>query len=134
MVYSIFIYLHVIVCIGLIAIVLVQAGRGGGLSETFSGAEAIFGTKTNAMLTKATALFAIIFFITCLSLALISKQRSQSLIEGKKITVKPQTNTSQTHDTAQETINQQNLQSNQTQTQSPPTNTTQKVPEQKEQK
>lgn len=134
MLYGIFIYLHVIICIGLIAIVLVQAGRGGGLSETFSQAESIFGTKTNIMLTKATTLFAIIFFITCLSLAFISKQRSQSLIEGKKIPVKAQTKTSQPQDTAQETKNLQNPPLNQVQTQSPPTNTTQKVSEQKEQK
>lgn len=85
MFYGILIFIHVIVCIGLIGIVLIQAGRGGGLSESFSGAESIFGTKTNAFLTRATSIFAVIFFITCLSLAFLSKQRSKSLLEGKKI-------------------------------------------------
>ena len=85
MVYGILIGLHIIVCVGLIIIVLIQAGRGGGLAESFSGAESIFGTKTNAFLTKSTSVFAIIFFITCLSLAFVSKQRSQSLLEGKRL-------------------------------------------------
>lgn len=85
MFYGSLIFIHVIVCIGLIGIVLIQAGRGGGLSESFSGAESIFGTKTNALLTRATSIFAVIFFITCLSLAFLSKQRSKSLLEGKKI-------------------------------------------------
>lgn len=88
MLYGILIAVHVIACITLIGIVLVQAGRGGGLTETFSGAESIFGTKTNSFLTRSTTVLAIAFFVTCLSLAFISKQRSRSLLEGKRIPVK----------------------------------------------
>ncbi len=88
MLYGILIAFHVIACVVLIGIVLVQAGRGGGLTETFSGAESIFGTKTNSFLTRATTVLAILFFVTCLSLAFISKQRSRSLLEGKRIPVK----------------------------------------------
>ena len=91
MFYGILIFIHIVVSIGLIGIVLIQAGRGGGLSESFSGAESIFGTKTNALLTRATSIFAVIFFITCLSLAFLSKQRSKSLLEGKKIPSQVQT-------------------------------------------
>ena len=85
MFYGLLIFLHVIICMCLIVIVLIQAGRGGGLAENFSSAESIFGTKTNALLTRATTIFAITFFITCLSLAVISKQRSKSLINTKNI-------------------------------------------------
>ncbi len=89
MLYGTIIFFHIIVCVGLILVVLVQAGRGGGLAESFSGAESIFGTKTNAFLTKATTVFAVAFFITCLSLTFVSKQRSKSLLEGKNIKSSP---------------------------------------------
>jgi len=72
--------LHVIFCILLIIVILIQAGRGGGLVEMLSGAESIFGTKTSALLTKATTILSVAFFITCLSLALLSAKRSHSLI------------------------------------------------------
>ena len=89
MLYGTIIFFHILVCIGLILVVLVQAGRGGGLAESFSGAESILGTKTNAFLTKATTVFAVGFFITCLSLTFVSKQRSKSLLEGKNIKSTP---------------------------------------------
>jgi preprotein translocase subunit SecG len=82
MFYGILIAVHIIVCVFLIIVVLIQAGRGGGLAESFSGAESIFGTKTNALLTRTTTFFAVLFFITCLSLTILSKQRSASIIKG----------------------------------------------------
>ncbi|OGX51157.1 MAG: preprotein translocase subunit SecG [Omnitrophica WOR_2 bacterium RIFCSPLOWO2_12_FULL_46_30] len=85
MLYGILIFIHIFICVGLIAIVLLQAGRGGGLAESFSGAESIFGTKTNAFLTRATMLFAIVFLATCLSLAFLSRQRSRSIMAAQKI-------------------------------------------------
>lgn len=85
MFYGILIFIHLMFCVGLIAIVLLQSGRGGGLAESFSGAESIFGTKTNAFLTRATMFLAIVFIITCLTLAFISKQRSRSIMAAQKI-------------------------------------------------
>jgi preprotein translocase subunit SecG len=74
------IVIHVIVCIGLIGLVLIQRGRGSGLVESFQGVESMFGTKTNTFLTRTTTVLSIIFFITCLSLALISIRQSRSLM------------------------------------------------------
>jgi protein translocase, SecG subunit len=37
--------IHVVVCFLLICMILVQSGRGGGLIESFSGMESVFGTK-----------------------------------------------------------------------------------------
>jgi len=73
--------IHAVACFLLILIVLVQQGRGGGLIDSFSSAESIFGTKTNTFLVKSTSVLAVVFFITCLSLAFLSIQRSKSLIE-----------------------------------------------------
>jgi len=76
--------LHVLICFLLIVIILIQAGRGGGLVESFSGVESMFGPKTNAFLTRSTAVLSVLFFITCLSLALLSAQQSRSLMKNVK--------------------------------------------------
>ncbi len=73
--------IHIIACALLILIVLIQQGRGGGLVDSLSSAESIFGTKTNAFLIKSTSILAVIFFITCLTLAFLSIQKNKSLIE-----------------------------------------------------
>lgn len=86
MFYGFFIFIHIIVCVFLIIIVLIQAGRGGGLSESFSNAESVFGTKTNAFLVRATTVLAISFFISCLSLAFLSKQKTKSILKDTKTT------------------------------------------------
>jgi preprotein translocase subunit SecG len=78
------IIIHLIVCIALIGLVLIQRGRGAGLVESFSGVESMFGTKTNVFLTRATTILSILFFVTCLSLALISIKQSRSLMGNIK--------------------------------------------------
>ncbi|MCU0650713.1 MAG: preprotein translocase subunit SecG [Candidatus Omnitrophica bacterium] len=74
--------IHVIACAFLIAIVLIQRGRGGGFVSNLSGLETMFGTKTSAFLTKATTVSAVVFFITCLALAWLSIHKSKSLLDG----------------------------------------------------
>jgi len=76
--------IHVIICALLIIIILIQAGRGGGLVSGFSGVESMFGTKTNTFLTRTTTTLAILFFITCISLALLSVRQSRSLMRSLK--------------------------------------------------
>lgn len=75
---------HTFICLGLIALVLIQRGRGGGLIESFSGVESMFGTKTSVFLTKATTALSILFFVTCLSLAVIAARQSRSLMRDVK--------------------------------------------------
>ena len=87
MTYGIIVVIHAIVCAVLIFLILVQAGKGGGLIESFSSAEPMFGTKTSAFLTKATSFLAIAFFISCLSLAFLSIQQNKSVIERNLKTI-----------------------------------------------
>lgn len=87
--------IHVLACILLIIIILIQAGRGGGLVEGFSNVESMFGPKTNTFLTRTTTVFSVIFFITCLTLALLSARQSRSLMRDIQIT-EPKTSTSAT--------------------------------------
>ena len=75
-----FMFLHAIVSIMLLVIILMQSGRGGGLTEGFASAESMFGAKTNEFMIKATTLFASLFLITCLGLAVFSAQRGKSLM------------------------------------------------------
>jgi len=85
------IFLHVLICVLLITIILIQRGRGGGLVESFSDMESMFGTKTNAFLTRTTTILSALFFITCLVLAFISAQQAKSMIPD----VVPQTTKAQ---------------------------------------
>ena len=103
---------HVIACILLIVIILVQAGRGGGLVENFSGVESMFGTKTSAFLTRSTSVLSIIFFITCLSLAFMSSRQSKSLMSQRAIAntsadVKTQEKIPQQLDSQNKTVTEQ---------------------------
>jgi len=81
---TLIIVIHVIACLILIALVLVQRGRGAGLVESFAGVESMFGTKTNTFLTRTTTIMAIVFFLTCLSLAVLSVRQSKSLMSRIK--------------------------------------------------
>lgn len=78
--------IHVIICALLIGIILIQAGRGGGLVEGFSGVESMFGTKTSAFLTRTTTILSTIFFLTCVSLAVLSARQSRSLMKDIQVT------------------------------------------------
>jgi len=79
---TLLIVLHVVACGLLITLVLIQRGRGGGLVESFAGVESMFGTKTNAFLTRATTVLSVVFFFTCLSLAILSVKQSRSLLSN----------------------------------------------------
>ncbi len=76
------IIVHVFACLVLIGLVLIQRGRGAGLVEGFAGVESMFGTKTNTFLTRTTTILSVVFFITCLSLAVLSVRQSKSLMRN----------------------------------------------------
>ena len=84
------IIIHVTACVVLIVLVLIQRGRGAGLVESFAGVESMFGTKTSVFLTRITTIMSVIFFITCLALAVLSVRQSKSLMRGVR-SVKPKT-------------------------------------------
>ena len=82
MLYGLVMLIHVIVSLVLIAVILLQAGRGGGLSESFGGSstQTIFGTKTSVFLTRATAVSAVVYILTCLVLGVMTSHRGRSLV------------------------------------------------------
>jgi preprotein translocase subunit SecG len=73
--YGLLIVVHLIVCIALIAVVLVQSGKGGGLAGgAFGGsAQTVFGGRgATDFFTRATMVLGGAFFVTSLVLALLS--------------------------------------------------------------
>jgi preprotein translocase subunit SecG len=81
---------HIIVCVFLILVVLLQAGKGGGMGIAFGGggSQTVFGSSgAGNFLTRLTSITAVIFMITSLVLAHNSSaQDSKRLqrLEGKK--------------------------------------------------
>lgn len=77
---------HVFVCLFLIVVILLQAGRGQGLSWGVYGGspQSILGTKTASFLTRLTTACAIIFLFTCIGLNIIETRKSRSLLAPTK--------------------------------------------------
>jgi preprotein translocase subunit SecG len=77
-VYTFLTIIHVFVCVFLMLVVLLQAGRGGGIGLAFGGgggSQSVFGSSGGAtFLTKLTAVCAVIFFANSLALAYMSSQ------------------------------------------------------------
>jgi preprotein translocase subunit SecG len=77
--------LHVIVCVFLIAVVLLQRGRGAQVGAVFGGgggATMFGGRGAGNFLTKLTTGAAIVFMLTSLSLAYMRVHHGERLFEG----------------------------------------------------
>jgi preprotein translocase subunit SecG len=73
--------IHVLNCVALIFVVLLQAGRGAGLAGVFGassgGGDAVFGGRgVSDFLGRATAVLAIVFMVTSITLSILSGRRS----------------------------------------------------------
>jgi preprotein translocase subunit SecG len=66
---------HVLICVALVMIVLLQTGKGADMGATFGGgsSQTLFGsTGAASFLTKSTTFVAVAFMVTSLSLAYIA--------------------------------------------------------------
>jgi len=80
---ALLITVHIIVCIALIMIVLLQTGKGADMGAAFGGggSQTLFGsTGASSFLSRATTVAAIIFMLTCLTLAYNSSHKTGSSI------------------------------------------------------
>ena len=77
--------LHVLVCIILVLVVLLQSGKGADLAGAFGGGatQTAFGSRGPAsFLSKMTTVAAVIFMLTSIALSMISaKTESKSVLE-----------------------------------------------------
>jgi len=73
--YGFLLFLHLIICLALIGVVLIQSGKGGGLAGgAFGGsAQTVFGGRgATDIVTRATMVLGGLFFVTSLALALMT--------------------------------------------------------------
>jgi preprotein translocase subunit SecG len=78
------IVIHIIVCVALIMIVLLQTGKGANMGAAFGGSsQTVFGSGGAAtFLTKLTTVVAVIFMITSLVLAFLHGPRASTSVVG----------------------------------------------------
>lgn len=93
MAYYLILTLHLVVCLILIAVVLLQSGKGADLAGAFGGggSQTAFGARgAGTFLSKLTTACAIIFMMTSLGLAVLyNKQTSGSVMEGVPVSQTP---------------------------------------------
>ena len=90
----ILIIMHVIVCIALIMIVLLQTGKGADMGAAFGGgsSQTLFGsTGASTFLSKATTVAAVVFMLTSLGLAYMSTHKTgDSIMNDTKAPIEQQ--------------------------------------------
>ncbi len=69
---------HVLVCLIMIGVILLQAGKGAEIGAAFGGSsQTIFGSRgATTFLSKMTIAAATLFMLTSMSLSILSKNRS----------------------------------------------------------
>ncbi|MED5388161.1 MAG: preprotein translocase subunit SecG [Pseudomonadota bacterium] len=73
---------HVLAALGLIGLVLIQHGKGADAGASFGGggSQTVFGSAGSAnFLTRATAVLAVLFFITSMALAWMARQEAEGV-------------------------------------------------------
>ncbi|MBV9507385.1 MAG: preprotein translocase subunit SecG [Acidobacteriia bacterium] len=86
--YILFLIVHVLVCLFLIVVVLLQSGKAADLAGAFGGmgSQTAFGPRGSAtLLSKATTISAILFMITSLSLSIMATRNAglgATVLEG----------------------------------------------------
>jgi len=95
MLYYAVLVVHVIVCIFLVLVVLLQSGKGADLAGAFGGGatQTAFGSRGPAsFLTRITTVAAVVFMLTCIGLAMMGEKRStdeKSILETSGRTSAP---------------------------------------------
>ena len=75
--YNFILLVHVLFCLAIIALVLLQQGKGADVGAAFGSgsANSVFGSRGPAsFLFKLTIFFAVLFFVTSIALTMIQKQ------------------------------------------------------------
>ena len=81
--YTLLVVVHVVVSFAIIAIVLLQAGKGADIGSAFGGAgsQTVFGSmRTPTLLGKITTVVALMFMLTSFSLAMLASRRQAALM------------------------------------------------------
>lgn len=78
---TVLVVLQIIVAIGVIALVLIQQGKGADMGAAFGGGSSggLFGAAGSAnFLSRLTAVFATVFFLSTIGITLLGSNKSQN--------------------------------------------------------
>ena len=92
MVYYLVTGLYILVCFTMMLVVYLQQGKGGDIASAFGGgsSQAAFGARSGAtVLSRATAVCAILFMIGALALGIIGKRGPGSVVGGRAPLTQP---------------------------------------------
>lgn len=93
--YILLMIIHVLVCVFLIIVVLLQSGKAADLAGAFGGmgSQTAFGPRGSAtLLSKATTISAVVFMITSLSLSILATRNAglgTTVLESSPATAAP---------------------------------------------
>ena len=76
--------LHIIICLILILVVLLQAGKGASMGAVFGGSsQTVFGSSgPGGFLSRMTTVVAVVFMLTSFGLSYMVSHKGSSLMEG----------------------------------------------------
>ncbi len=85
--------IHILACVTLILIVLLQAGKGASMGAAFGGSsQTVFGSSgAGTFLGKLTAAVAIIFMLTSITLTYTASRKTSGVMDGASAPVTRQT-------------------------------------------
>ncbi len=81
---SIIVIGHIVVAVGIIALVLIQQGKGADAGASFGGgaSQTVFGSSGSGnFLTRSTSFFAVIFFLSSFALAYFAKEKAMGMAD-----------------------------------------------------
>lgn len=80
--------IHIVTCILIILVVMLQSGKGADISASLGGSsQTVFGSSGGAnFFTRFTSVAAAIFFVTSVTLTLLSAQSRKSIFENAPAT------------------------------------------------
>ena len=74
---------HIIACLGLVGLVLIQDSKGGGVFTSQSGSSSVLGASGATSLAQTmTKVIAGIFAATCIALSVMSAHSSKSVVDS----------------------------------------------------
>jgi preprotein translocase subunit SecG len=74
--------IHIIACLGLIALVLVQDSKGGGVFTSQASSNSVLGaTGATSLAQTMTKVVATIFAVTCITLSILSARSEKSVVD-----------------------------------------------------
>jgi preprotein translocase subunit SecG len=94
MLYYLVTALYILSCLTMMLVVYLQQGKGGDIAAAFGGgsSQAAFGARAGAtVLSRATAICAILFMVGALALGIIGKRGPSSVLGGRSPLTQPST-------------------------------------------